>query len=220
MRSLVLPATTSAAADVITAASRKAWASPRSTARSASALWAASPPLRSSTFDRFSPTDSGVISKLVILPSLQVRDPRRAGGHDLVKSTLTMADPAGLAAEVLQNLRQRLDPGLRKHARHLTLDACRIGEGAKQIEDRARAELDAGRADVLHRGVMRRGEHEAQPGLAQCSSEIRSGARSIFTPSAISTSAAPDFEDRARLPCLATLSPAPAATKAAQVEML
>ena len=47
-----------------------------------------------------------------------------------------------------------------------------------------------------------------------------SGASSIATPSAPSTSAAPEREDSARLPCLATGTPAPATMKAAQVEML
>ena len=47
-----------------------------------------------------------------------------------------------------------------------------------------------------------------------------SASRSILTPSACSTSAAPDFDDSARLPCLATGTPAPATMKAAQVEML
>src|ERR1035441_3742428 len=43
---------------------------------------------------------------------------------------------------------------------------------------------------------------------------------SILTPSACSTSAAPDFDDNARLPCLATGTPAPATMNAAQVEIL
>src|SRR5262249_51407145 len=47
-----------------------------------------------------------------------------------------------------------------------------------------------------------------------------SGLRSILTPNAVKTSAAPDLDDSARLPCFATLSPAPAAMKAAQVEIL
>ena len=51
-------------------------------------------------------------------------------------------------------------------------------------------------------------------------SPIFSGGRSILTPSAASTSAAPDFDDSARLPCLATGTPAPATINAAQVEML
>src|SRR5450830_849584 len=44
--------------------------------------------------------------------------------------------------------------------------------------------------------------------------------RSILTPSACRTSAAPERDDSARLPCLATGTPAPATMKAAQVEML
>src|ERR1700737_4547655 len=47
-----------------------------------------------------------------------------------------------------------------------------------------------------------------------------SGARSILTPSDASTSAAPERDDSARLPCLATGTPAPATMKEAQVETL
>src|SRR5258708_7436852 len=48
----------------------------------------------------------------------------------------------------------------------------------------------------------------------------RFASSSILTPSACNTSAAPDFDDSARLPCLATGMPAPATMNAAQVEML
>ena len=47
-----------------------------------------------------------------------------------------------------------------------------------------------------------------------------SGARSMATPSASSTSALPHLLVAERLPCLATVTPAPAATSAAAVEML
>ena len=47
-----------------------------------------------------------------------------------------------------------------------------------------------------------------------------SGVRSILTPSEASTSAAPERDDSARLPCLATGTPAPATMKEAQVETL
>src|ERR1043165_5099705 len=43
---------------------------------------------------------------------------------------------------------------------------------------------------------------------------------SILTPSAVSTSAAPDFDEKARLPCLATGTPQPATTRALAVEIL
>ena len=47
-----------------------------------------------------------------------------------------------------------------------------------------------------------------------------SGVSSICTPRASSRSADPDFDVAERLPCLATAQPAPAAIKAAVVEML
>src|SRR5205085_5907009 len=49
---------------------------------------------------------------------------------------------------------------------------------------------------------------------------MASGERSILTPSEPSTSAAPERDDRARLPCFATGTPEPATMKAAQVETL
>jgi hypothetical protein len=47
-----------------------------------------------------------------------------------------------------------------------------------------------------------------------------SGPTMTFTPNSCSASAAPDFDERLRLPCLATGTPAPATTKAVAVEML
>src|SRR5437016_10647988 len=47
-----------------------------------------------------------------------------------------------------------------------------------------------------------------------------SGVRSILTPSEAKTSAAPERDDSARLPCFATGTPAPATMKEAQVETL
>ncbi len=47
-----------------------------------------------------------------------------------------------------------------------------------------------------------------------------SGVASMLTPSAASTSDDPDRDDNERVPCLATFTPAPAATNAAAVEML
>src|SRR5665213_2175741 len=47
-----------------------------------------------------------------------------------------------------------------------------------------------------------------------------SGSTSMLTPSAWRISAAPDFDEKVRLPCLATGTPAPATTSAAAVETL
>ena len=49
---------------------------------------------------------------------------------------------------------------------------------------------------------------------------IASGEMPILTPSAVSTSAAPDLDDAARLPCLATGTPQAATISAASVETL
>ena len=58
----------------------------------------------------------------------------------------------------------------------------------------------------------------AQP-AASSTAGSRSSATSTFTPSACNTSAAPVLELSARLPCLATFTPAPASTKVTAVEM-
>jgi len=46
------------------------------------------------------------------------------------------------------------------------------------------------------------------------------GSSPILTPRAVSTSAAPERDEAARLPCFATLTPQPATIIAAKVEML
>ena len=51
-------------------------------------------------------------------------------------------------------------------------------------------------------------------------SSARSGSRSRRTPRAFSTSALPEREETARLPCLATVIPAPATTNATAVDTL
>ena len=86
----------------------------------------------------------------------------------------------------------------------------RIGQRAQQVEDRAGAQLDPRAGGVAQRGVVPRREQEdaCRPRPGRASS--RSIGTSMLTPSAASTSAAPDFDDSARLPCLATGTPAPA----------
>ena len=76
-----------------------------------------------------------------------------------------MRDPYAFGAEVFEHLRHGLDPLPRERADHLALDAGRIGKRSEQIENGAGAELDARRADILHRRMMRGREHEADAGL-------------------------------------------------------
>ena len=65
------------------------------------------------------------------------------------------------------------------------------------------------------RGAIRK----QTPAISSAFSSVSIG-RSRLMPSAPSTSAAPDLEVKARLPCLATGTPAPATTRAEQVETL
>ena len=62
-------------------------------------------------------------------------------------------------------------------------------------------------------------KRNVMPTCRAADSTISTG-RSSRTPSASRTSAEPDFEDDARLPCLTTFAPAPAHTRADIVEML
>ena len=85
----------------------------------------------------------------------------------------------------------------------LALRARRVGQRAEHVEDRADAELAADRPDVAHGRVVGRREQEAEADLVDAAA-TSSGARSMRTPSASSTSAVPQRDDTARLPCLAT----------------
>ena len=106
-----------------------------------------------------------------------------------------------------------------EHADQLAPAPAGFESGPEQVEDRARAELDPGAGDVAHRAVMARRHHEADAGLADRPLD-RAGSASMLTPSAVSTSAEPAFDDSARLPCLATGTPQAATTSAAAVETL
>ena len=95
-----------------------------------------------------SPTSSGVISKLRTLPF--------SSAATLVAPVVVISsspsEPCTTQARseprFFEHLRQRLDPLPREHADHLALDAGRVGQRPEQVEDRAGAELDAGRADM------------------------------------------------------------------------
>ena len=92
--------------------------------------------------------------------------------------------------------------------------------GPTEIEDGAETESAAQRAERLHRRVIERRIEEDEAGFAQAFDGQRLASRSMGTPRASSTSAAPQSEVTARLPCLATLAPAAAATSAAPQEIL
>ena len=122
-------------------------------------------------------------------------------------------DPGGLMPQRRERFRHRAGPVGGKHAGQLPPHACRIGERAQQVEDRAGAEFDPRAGGVAHRRVMARGEQEDAAGLRQDRWAGDSIGASTLTPSAVSTSAPPVRDESARLPCFATGTPQPATTK-------
>src|SRR5674476_1167284 len=103
---------------------------------------------------------------------LECGDKGRAGEGDFIEAVGAVHHPDGLGAEILQHLRQRLHPLPGKYPDHLPLYASRIGQRPQQIEDRAGRQFDAGRADVLHGGMVRRREHEAYTGLGDAAADM------------------------------------------------
>ena len=95
-----------------------------------------------------------------------------------------------------------------------------IRERAEHVEHGANAELAAhrDRRDAAPDGTRARTRKPMPASSTQ--RRTPSGDSEITTPSASSTSALPHRDEAARLPCLATGHPAPAATSAAAVEML
>ena len=117
------------------------------------------------------PTSSGVIDEVADLAVLERDDLRRPRRRDLVETVGAMHRPDPLRSELMQNLRQRLEPHVGKYAEQLARHAGRVGQGTEQVEHRARAEFDAHRRHMPHGGVMRLGEHEAQARLGKAALE-------------------------------------------------
>ena len=86
----------------------------------------------------------------------------------------------------------------------------RVRERPQEVEDRGHAELAPDRARVAHRRMEHRREHEPDALRLPRHRSTPAASRSILTPSASSTSADPQWLEAARLPCLATGTPAPA----------
>ncbi len=111
---------------------------------------------------------------------------------------------ARTGAELGQHVGQRPDERGGEDPDDLRARAGRVGQRAEHVEDRPRAELAAHRR-----------RHGASPGWcaganmkpkpsSSIDAAMRSGGSSSRKPSASSTSAEPDADDIARLPCLAT----------------
>ena len=144
---------------------------------------------------------------------------RRRRGGELVEAVVPAEDQRPGAA-------RRPAPG--QHRRHPGVGAAdrgghrpgRVGQRAEEVEDRGDAHLAPRARRRAAARVEDRREEEADAGLLARSGRPPAAGRSMTTPSASSTSAAPEDDDAARLPCLATGTPAAAVTTAAIVEML
>ena len=142
-----------------------------------------------------------------------------AGGGQLVDAIGSVDDEGAFGAERCQSSAHQQNLAGREYANDLRARAGGVGERADEIEDGPEAERAAQRPQSLHGRVIERREEEDEAGLAQAL-DGQLGPSSMGTPRASSTSAAPQREVTARLPCLATLAPAAAATSAAPQEML
>ena len=168
--------------------------SPASTARSASALSPASPPCRSSGRARGRPASSGVTSKRAHLAVRPARRPWSGRWWSARRGRRSRARP--------RRARSRAGPAPAAsgstHARANTPTSWRLtpagfDSGPEQVEDRAGAELDPRPGDVAHGAVVARRHQEADAGLADRALDQRACRQSMLTPSAVSTSAAPDL---------------------------
>ncbi len=156
---------------------------------SAAALWAGSPPLSSAGVGARQADILGRDLEGTDLAVVQFDDLGRPGRRYLVEPVGAMDEPDALRAEIAQHLGHRPQPGRRKHADQLPFDAGRVGQRAEQVEDRARAELDARRrrhGALRHDGVC--AIMKPMP-ASLMQARRRRAARPILTPSAASTSA-------------------------------
>ncbi len=172
-RSSARPATISAAAALSSTMSRSGPFSPSSKSRISAALCAGSPPFRSSRRARAQP---GLLGD-----DIEVRDPAVVEFGDLGRarrwSISSMPSPCTTQARSLPSCPSTSAIG-RTHcgANTPTSEAPRpgrVGQRPQQVEDRAGAELDAGRADVAGGAVVARRHQEADAGLPQAAPHDR-----------------------------------------------
>ena len=104
-------------------------------------------------------------------------------------------------------------------AQQLARRAGGVGERAEDVEHGPDADLSASRAGVSHARVQRLREQEADAGLVDAARHVVRVERDVDA-ERLEHVGAPAAEETARLPCLATGTPAPATTNAVVVEML
>src|SRR5829696_3517295 len=216
---LTFSATISAAAALNTAMSRYGVGRPSSAARSSFALCSGSPPLRSSGRAFLSPTSSGAMVNSRTTP---------------FSSATTWVGPVVVISSRPSEpctVHTRREPSSFKPCVNGSSQAF---EGTPRSWRSTPAGLDRGPSRLKSVRVPNSTRAAATwrieawwvwANMKQSPASLRqrlssAGSRPILTPSAVSTSAAPEREEAARLPCFATGTPQPATIIAAKVEML
>ena len=180
----------------------------------------ASPPLSSASGARCTPTSSGAISISRTLPSSS----EAAQLSVVVVSSSMPSWPCTTQARSSPSWPSASATGFSQRRSNTPtswrLHRGRVRHRAQQVEDRAGGPSSTRGPATLRMALWWRGAIRKQmPASTSACSSVSIGS-SMLMPSAVSTSAAPDLEVKARLPCLATGTPAPATTKAEQVETL
>src|SRR3984893_11359533 len=218
-RFLARPATISAAAAFSSATSRKGLGIPSSTLRSAIALASASPPFRASPPTRLRPASSGVTSKVRILPFSSAAT--KVGPVRVISSR--PSEPCTTQTDSAPRFFSTCASGC-THCRENTPTICRLtpaglDSGPSKLKIVRVASSTRVGPTFFQAGWCDGANMKPMP-ASVTQGPTCSGVMSILTPSEDSTSAAPERDESARLPCLATGTPAPATMNEAQVETL
>ena len=131
-----------------------------------------------------------------------------------------MHDHRPLDAQRGERPRHRLEQPLLGDAEQLHRRLGRVHAGAEDVHDRADAERAPHRPGMPEARDGKLGANRKQRPVSSSARRDVSGEASSLTPRCSSTSAEPQREVTERLPCLATGSPAAAATKATAVDRL
>ena len=106
----------------------------------------------------------------------------RTGGGDFVRARRIHAPPRRARRPAGPAPRPAARPSVGEDADQLPLGAGRVGQRAQQIEDRARAQLDARAGDMAHRRMVARRHQEADIALGQGARSTSAKSASILTP--------------------------------------
>src|SRR5258707_113603 len=213
------PQTGRAAAALSNATSRKGLGIPSSTLCSAIALAWASPPFSASPPTHFRPASSGVTSNVRIVPFSSAAT--KVGPVRVISSR--PSEPCTTQTDSAPRFFNTCASGC-THCRENTPTICRLtpaglDSGPNRLKIvRVTSSTRVGPTFFVE-GCWDGANMKPIP-ASLMQRPTCSGLMSILTPSEDNTSAAPERDDSARLPCLATGTPTPATMNEAQVETL